>query len=308
VRQLSLAEFYTNHVLPRLSQLPAAVQKRAVLHMLLELPRLSSQDTGFQQALQNVQVVPSFGAEGGGSGDGGGTELKRVGELYDPEVPELRALLGAHCFPSAEFRTPSALVALRSLGLRTSLSKKGVLDSAMSVQDLSRTDEAAAVARARRLLKFVDMHSQTLLGGGRINRGNGGGGQGAQAQRSMGPEYYDSSDDDEGFGSPDELDDVDEAECAEDEGVDLRTALLEIAWLPVCKEPPVTHLPWKGTQQQMSGIGGSGVGANGAPTMDVRLAVSAPARTRPQADMWLCSALLDILDESQGVQVCNEYT
>ncbi|CAM9895808.1 unnamed protein product, partial [Ectocarpus sp. 8 AP-2014] len=93
----------------------------ATITVLSNLQELCAEDPGLEAALQASQVVS----------DGGG-EPAQISDLFDPAVDELRSLLGPEAFPSKDFCIPAALAGMRSLGLQTSLTCEGVLQSARS--------------------------------------------------------------------------------------------------------------------------------------------------------------------------------
>jgi hypothetical protein len=122
VRELSDAEFYREHVFVGLPRLGAEVRDQTMLSVLRSLGRMCSQDVGFSNLLKGLAFVPVGG------------ELKRPADLYDPAVPELRALLDSERhFPSGGFAGTSTLIALRGLDLRSSLDQKAILESAYTV-------------------------------------------------------------------------------------------------------------------------------------------------------------------------------
>ncbi len=66
--------------------------------------------------------------------------------------------------------------------------------------------------------------------------------------------------------------------------------LSRIRWVPVLTQPPAPGLPWLpgSTQQQQQRA------AAGALVVGPR--VAAPVRSRPASDMWLCSAVVHLVD------------
>jgi hypothetical protein len=81
------------------------------------------------------------------------------------------ALLDDSYFPAAEFRTPSSLASLRSLGLNSVLTRSGALEAAAFITKLNararKGNNAALAARAitlaERLLMYLDLHSARLM-------------------------------------------------------------------------------------------------------------------------------------------------
>ncbi|KXZ55127.1 hypothetical protein GPECTOR_3g279 [Gonium pectorale] len=101
VRPVSAAEAYrrvataASHVLPVLSSLPPELRDAAVLGVLRGLPQLGAQDRSFAAWLAQVPFVPNNKGE-----------LHVPGELYDPRIPELAALLD----PETDFPATSLLL------------------------------------------------------------------------------------------------------------------------------------------------------------------------------------------------------
>ena len=106
--------------------------------VLLDVNRLCAEEGDFRAALCGAAFVP-VGKEGGpnpeGSEAGGhnpdnlegfeagaASRLRRPGDVFDPAVPELRALLGGGDFPlpSSPLASSQCLFALRLLGMQAS--------------------------------------------------------------------------------------------------------------------------------------------------------------------------------------------
>lgn len=105
----------------------------------------------------------------------------RPRDAFDPEVPELPALLSESRFPSATFRHPDVLAALRPLGLQSSLDWPGLVEAAASVASShlergkegggggngekgGKVDEGgAAGVRGRALMTYLDTHEVRLF-------------------------------------------------------------------------------------------------------------------------------------------------
>ena len=107
-------------------------------------------------------------------------QLVRACDAFDPEVPELPALLPESRFPEGVFRLPDVLVALRPLGLQSTLGWSGLVEAAASVEPMLRgwgnteravrvddgngsREAAAAAARGRALLTYLDTHEVRLF-------------------------------------------------------------------------------------------------------------------------------------------------
>lgn len=100
--------------------------------------------------------------------------MLRPGNVFDPEVPELPALLPESRFPEGIFRLPDVLAALRPLGLKMTLDWSGLVEAAASVETLlagreetndgeGRGTEEAAASRGRALLTYLDAHETRLF-------------------------------------------------------------------------------------------------------------------------------------------------
>ena len=67
-------------------------------------------------------------------------------------------------FPAGPFKTTTALVVLRSLGLQSTLSWAGLITCAQTIEDAAeRGDVAAAAARGHQMLSFMDVHHTRLF-------------------------------------------------------------------------------------------------------------------------------------------------
>jgi hypothetical protein len=61
------------------------------------------------------------------------------------------------------FSVHSTLALLRTLGLRCSLDREGLLASALTVARFAPTQPQQATCTAKRLLQYLDVHSERLL-------------------------------------------------------------------------------------------------------------------------------------------------
>ncbi len=130
----------------RIASIPADVRDRCVIVLLGEFHALCMQDPSFRAKIVAARIVPCPspspppGAAAGGPGDGG-VRLYAAAEVYDPLVPELVALLDLHLFPvDGPFRAPHVVSALRSLGMRSTMTRQAVCPR------IHRTDLTGAVA------------------------------------------------------------------------------------------------------------------------------------------------------------------
>lgn len=104
-------------------------------------------------------------------------QLVRPRDAFDPEVPELPALLPESRFPNTIFRHPDVLAALRPLGLQSALDWPALVEAAASVESshLERgkeegggeggkgNQEEAARVRGRALMTYLDTHEVRLF-------------------------------------------------------------------------------------------------------------------------------------------------
>ena len=293
VASVRRSEFYTQHVLPRLGSLNPTIRDRAMCRMLLEVPQLTDKDRKFGSVLRQTAFVPvddrhkrapvtgsaAAMADAGGAGEGpaagGGAgagedeaadgvavlfdaaSLRTPSSLFDPDEPELVSLLDVASFPAGPFKTKTALMVLRSLGLQSTLSWGGLIECAHTIEEAAtRGDLTTAAARGHQMLSFMDVHHTRLFP--QPKKPTGFLGSVASALFS-------------------------DKEAAEREAAQLAMSietLKAIQWCPVKPQPPPTelYLPWK--QAQLSGPGRSGQGA---------VAVAAPLETRLASEAWSCS-------------------
>ncbi|CAM9133150.1 unnamed protein product, partial [Laminaria digitata] len=167
------ATFFVDHVFPRIRELPAGLRDAAMVEALLAAPRLSQQHQRFKGELVKLEFIPVGGRVSTGL-------LVRPRDAFDPEVPELPALLPESRFPNATFRHPDVLAALRPLGLQSTLDWPGLVEAAASVESshLERGKERGggngekgggkgekeeAAVRGRALMTYLDTHEVRLF-------------------------------------------------------------------------------------------------------------------------------------------------
>ena len=132
VAEVSSAAFFRTHFLPRVDvDVGRSERNVTVMIMLSELASLCRSDADFLAAASDACIVPcgvvgdsvahAMAPSSEHGSEGGEGRLCRASELFDPERSELRALLGAECFPSALFCPEEVCSALRVLGLQVSL-------------------------------------------------------------------------------------------------------------------------------------------------------------------------------------------
>jgi sacsin len=153
VPQLVRSRFYREHVFPRVGELGASERDGAMLAVLHELHALSGEDGGFLRALRELAFVPVCSGA-----------LRCASELFHPRVSEAAELLdGAEVFPSGSFADAEVLSVLERLGMRNTITRSAVLQSARSVEALLAAGEPEKAKRlGKSLLRFIDANLESL--------------------------------------------------------------------------------------------------------------------------------------------------
>ena len=204
VTSLSGADFYVDHVFPGLSQLDPKLRDSAMLGMMTNLQSYSLISPSFHDCVVDTAFVPCLRGS-----------LHRACELYDPSVSELCALLDSERhFPGGVFASGDVLATLRSLGLQTSLNRKGVLDS---IQTVCRFAESGSFDKSlplsASLLKYLNFHSARLFG--------------KDTSKTLFKRIFKTS-------NP-----------QKEEIKEWARELASRPWLPIAACPPVDYIPWK---------------------------------------------------------------
>ncbi|XP_052152045.1 uncharacterized protein LOC127770389 isoform X1 [Oryza glaberrima] len=140
IREPQKAEFYKDHVLPRISEFLS--QPAVVSAILRDVKLLAENDTSVRAALHETPFV--LAASGA---------WVHPTRLYDPRVPELHKLLHKETFfPSEKFMTTEVIELLASFGLKSKLGFSTLLDIARSVS-LQQDD---ALEHGKRLLTYLN--------------------------------------------------------------------------------------------------------------------------------------------------------
>lgn len=262
VESLGRAAFFSDHVFGRPEVLSTDVGRRAMLAVLKDLPTLAAENPELSPKLTRLAFVPT----------GAGT-LAAPADLYDPGVNELHMLLDRGAFfPSEEFQRPEVLEVLRGLGLRRAMGRKGLLDSARSVEMRAGSDVREAVKRGRALLQHLDdlelgAEGHVALSGGVHTSAPP---DESVAVTTLKPEHVNSVNPppagDAGTPSPAPENDLEESA--------FWVQLAGISWCPVLEESPDVRLPWRD-------LGGP---------------LAPPKFVRPSEDAWLVSSGLRLLD------------
>ena len=144
--------FFSEFVFPlRLKQMDTSQQDSTMLGILRALPRFVKADPQFKTKLSEVEFISTAcGAR------------RRPTDVYHPDLQEIVAeLLGAdEHLPTGAFAEPDILEACIELGLRRSVDRTTLLESAKSVAFLS---PALALVRAKTLVSYLDTNFQALV-------------------------------------------------------------------------------------------------------------------------------------------------
>ena len=147
---------------------------------------------------------------------------------------------------------------LERLGMRALITRRAVLESARSIEQLAALEPEAARQRARALLRYIDEHSNALI------EFTPAGGPPTRSAKSAVSKLFSKL-------APSAVEpsrDVADGDfCSE---------LASRAWLPLLRERPEPYLPW--------------------PDEARRLPTAASASVRPREDAWLVSASFGLLD------------
>ncbi|GAB4842780.1 hypothetical protein Ancab_012755 [Ancistrocladus abbreviatus] len=141
--------FYRRKVFSRVGDLQPEDRDRIMLSVLRDLPQLCIEDSGFKEALKNIEFIATCGGA-----------VMSPSALYDPRVEELHALLeDADLFPSSVFQESDILDVLQGLGLRTSVSSETIIQSARHVEHLMQKDPLKAFYRGKVLLAYLEANA-----------------------------------------------------------------------------------------------------------------------------------------------------
>ncbi|KAG5176706.1 hypothetical protein JKP88DRAFT_265343 [Tribonema minus] len=153
VSRMKPAAFHLRYILPCIAcgALTGILRDAAVLSILKDFNSLKAAEPELEALMRSTPLIPPAttpfpSTDAGTSTSSSTAALLRPDELYNPEVAELRKLLAASAFPRADFCAPAALTTLAQLGLRSSLSAAGVLDSARSIADAFSAGAVTAAA------------------------------------------------------------------------------------------------------------------------------------------------------------------
>ena len=148
VRCLSRSDFYRHFLMPSLPKMSESVRSIAVKRILVDLPMLCSNDKDFRAVAMSSRIIPSASSR----------TLKKASELFDPEITQLRSLMDRDSFPDEDLWTPDLLLAMRSLGLQTSLTWEVLIACARSIEEKGSSPvETEKENAVQDLLRYVNM-------------------------------------------------------------------------------------------------------------------------------------------------------
>ncbi|XP_021846367.2 uncharacterized protein [Spinacia oleracea] len=149
LQRMVKAHFYRRQVFSKIKDLPAEDRDCVMLSVLKDLPHLCIEDSGFKEAVRNIEFVPTHTGS-----------LKCPGALYDPRNEELLALLeDTDLFPCGAFQESDILDVLQGLGLKTSASLDTVLQCARYVEQIKQEDPEKAYMRGKVLLEYLEVNA-----------------------------------------------------------------------------------------------------------------------------------------------------
>ncbi|KAL9266715.1 Sacsin-like protein, partial [Drosera capensis] len=257
VREASKAEFYKDYVL---NQMPRFLpSQEAVFAILQDVKMLLKEDSSLKAALSSTPfVLASNGI------------WQHPCRLYDPRIPELRAMLHRDVFfPSGNFSDPETLDMLVGLGLKQRLGYTGLLDCARSVSICHDQRDAETVVQGRRLLACLDAVASKLHSRDGLDD------LGTLKNHMVGKIYHAAELGDSSISEFDWDVDLFLDSLIDDGGEeDLWSELKAISWCPICADPPLLVLPWLRSSDL----------------------VAVPSIVRPKSQMWTVSSSMHILD------------
>ncbi|KAF0699884.1 Aste57867_9568 [Aphanomyces stellatus] len=143
VPTLDKLSFYWNFIIPNIPNYSHELQFIAVESLLSDITLFVN---GPLDRLQSLSIFPSMTGS-----------LKRIIELYDPDIDLFVDMVDPSCFPGIQ--TPNALAAMRLVGLQQTLTRRSICQL---VNALSSTNKADS-SRAKELLSYIDTYADRLL-------------------------------------------------------------------------------------------------------------------------------------------------
>jgi sacsin len=124
-----------------------------VMDALIALPFHQRNDARFKDFVRSNAICPSQRRQ-----------MRRISDLHDPNIKELVALVGINALPAETLMKQDMIIdILRSLGLRTSLSAHGILESARAVETLLCENPEDARTKSYSLVSIVNKCFDQLL-------------------------------------------------------------------------------------------------------------------------------------------------
>ncbi|KAL6651611.1 hypothetical protein ACP70R_010536 [Stipagrostis hirtigluma subsp. patula] len=258
IREPQKAEFYKDHVLPRMSEFLS--QPAVVSAIIRDVKLLIENDNSMKAVLYETPFVLAA--------NGAWVQPSR---LYDPRVPELHKLLHKETFfPSEKFISSEVIELLASFGLKRNLGFSTLLDMARSVSLVHTSGQDDAFAHGQKLLtylNFLEFKTSNMEDRETLDKD----------ENSLASEIGENL---EAENNGDVCDRSDQTSISlflnfdydipEDE---FWMELKKISWCPVHVAPLLKGLPWFMSQDN----------------------VAPPVITRPKSQMWLVSSQMRIL-------------
>lgn len=219
--QISRPGFYMKVVLPQFTanHVTTAMQKSVSRSILTNLQSLCMNDASFSDFLSKAKFIHSAETN----------ELKAPLELYDPQSTQLLVLMDPDFFPNECYVVQDLLLALRKLGLQSTLNWDVVLECCRSIEREGTSDvkDAAlsAMARGRELLQFLDMHMDEYFP------------EFMNEKKSRTSRFFKKMNDAL-------FEDSEKKKRDKETHARRINELLNIKWIPVLTDPPHQHIPW----------------------------------------------------------------
>lgn len=308
VRTLTWTEFYQTNVLQQATahfQRNAAVYEAAIVKMLLDLPSITrncprEQERAFYAFLRATAFVPTADTT---------PTLNRIEELYDPSNAEMQTLLQPSFFPANRLCLEEVLTTFRSLGLRTIIDWRGIVDCARSVESIAMrcsttvNDEereniiTQAQQRGSTLLQYLDTNVTRLLGEEKkpvpptatTTTSTSGGGGRFSLFGTISSFFAEKTE---------TASEMAATNAAKKEEMDLCIAQLRtIAWIPVLRKALDPCMPWKSELRTNDEDGDSE-----SSSVSWQRGCCPPDECAPASDAWFCSARYFIISSDIHVR------
>ncbi|KAL6844366.1 hypothetical protein ACP4OV_026039 [Aristida adscensionis] len=258
IKEPDKAEFYKDHVLPRM---PEFLSHPAVVSTIIrDVKLLIDNDNSMRVALCETPFVLAA--------NGAWVQPSR---LYDPRVPELHKLLHKETFfPSEKFISPEVIELLASFGLKRNLGFSTLLDMARSVSLVHNSGEDDGFARGQQLLAYLNVlefKTSNMEDTKTFNKDDNP--EASEIGENLEVESYGDGHDPSDQTTISLFSNFD-YDIPEDE---FWSELRKISWCPVHVAPLLKGLPWFVSQDNLA----------------------SPVITRPKSQMWLVSSQMRIL-------------